>query len=151
MGPLYHLLKEEDRRRAAAEARRVLRPGGLLLASFISRYAPLRDVAKFEPDWIVEHQADAEAVLARGVLVAPTGFTDAYFAHPTEVLPFMKECGYEALDLVACEGVISMIEEKVNGLTGAAWEAWVDLNHRLGKDPSVHGGAEHLLYVGRRT
>ncbi len=35
-------------------------------------------------------------------------------------------------------------------LHGEAWEAWVTLNYQLGKDPSVHGGAEHLLYVGRK-
>jgi len=54
------------------------------------------------------------------------------------------------LDLIACEGVISMIEEKVNDLTGELWQAWVELNYRLGKDPTLHGATEHLLYVGRK-
>jgi len=62
----------------------------------------------------------------------------------------MAEAGFDALDLIACEGVVSMIEEQVNALTGQAWDVWVELNYRLGKDPSVHGAAEHLLYVGRR-
>jgi SAM-dependent methyltransferase len=38
-GPLYHLPAEDDRRLALAEARRVLRPGGVLLAIVISRHA----------------------------------------------------------------------------------------------------------------
>ena len=45
MGPLYHLLQEEDRKKALAEALRVLKPGGLMIASFISNYAPLQDYA----------------------------------------------------------------------------------------------------------
>lgn len=43
-----------------------------------------------------------------------------------------------------------MIEEKINELTGETFDAWVELNYKLGKDPSVHGAAEHILYVGRK-
>jgi len=152
MGPLYHLLADEECRRAIREARRVLRPGGLIFAAFITRYAPIRWAAKYGPGWIVEHRARLEQLLASGVLPAGPegGFTDAYFVHPTEIKPLMKGEGFETLDLIACEGVINMIETRVNELTGDAWEAWVELNYRLGRDPTVHGAAEHLLYVGRK-
>ncbi len=43
LGPLYHLTTREDRVRALAEARRVLRPGGVVVAAAISRYASLLD------------------------------------------------------------------------------------------------------------
>jgi len=62
-----------------------------------------------------------------------------------------RKCGFATLDLRACEGVVSQIEERVNTLAGELWQAWVDLNYRLGRDPSVHGCAEHVLYVGRKT
>ena len=42
-GPMYHLTRAEDRQQALGEARRVLRPGGLLLAMAISRFASLVD------------------------------------------------------------------------------------------------------------
>jgi ubiquinone/menaquinone biosynthesis C-methylase UbiE len=45
MGPLYHLLDPADRARSLAEARRVARPGGVIAATFISRHAPIVDVA----------------------------------------------------------------------------------------------------------
>jgi len=41
LGPLYHLLERTDRQRALAEAHRVVRPGGLVAASAIGRYASL--------------------------------------------------------------------------------------------------------------
>jgi ubiquinone/menaquinone biosynthesis C-methylase UbiE len=153
MGPLYHLLAEEDRRQALREARRVLRFGGLLFAAFITRNAVIRWAAKEEPDWIIRHPERLKALLSSGALrKAPgePGFTSAHFAHPNEIKPLMESEGFETLDLIACEGVVSMIEEKINELTDEAFAAWVELNYVLGKDPNVHGAAEHLLYVGRK-
>jgi S-adenosylmethionine-dependent methyltransferase len=40
------------------------------------------------------------------------------------------------------------MEELINQLTGEAWEEWVDLNYRLGQDPTLYGAADHLLYIG---
>ncbi len=42
-GPLYHLQEREDRLRALSEAKRVLRPGGLLFAAAISRISSFLD------------------------------------------------------------------------------------------------------------
>jgi SAM-dependent methyltransferase len=42
-GPLYHLTGTADRRQALSEARRVLRPGGRLLAMAVCRFASLLD------------------------------------------------------------------------------------------------------------
>jgi ubiquinone/menaquinone biosynthesis C-methylase UbiE len=42
-GPLYHLTRASDRQQTLAGARRVLRPGGRLLAMAICRFASLLD------------------------------------------------------------------------------------------------------------
>ena len=90
MGPLYHLLDEAERRQAVAEGHRVLKPGGLLFAAFISRYATLRWAAAHEPTWPLEHPELTEMILTTGAL-PPRGESDAefvaHFAHPTEVVP----------------------------------------------------------------
>jgi SAM-dependent methyltransferase len=43
LGPLYHLGERAERAKALAEAARVCRRGGLVVAAAISRYAPLLD------------------------------------------------------------------------------------------------------------
>jgi S-adenosylmethionine-dependent methyltransferase len=152
MGPLYHLLEEDDRRRAVREARRVLKTGGPLFAAFITRYAPIRYAAKHEPDLLLRGNPSAQELLETGVH-RPKGegsFTEAYFAHPGEIAPLMEGCGFRTLGMVGCEGVVSRIEDQVNELTGDMWEAWVDLNYNAGKDPYLYGAAEHLLYIGKK-
>jgi ubiquinone/menaquinone biosynthesis C-methylase UbiE len=148
--PLYHLLDAGDRAQAITEARRVLAPGGRFFAAYIVRTAVLRFWAKYDPMRVANDRHRYEEHLRTGEVRDNFGFTDVYVAHPAEITPAMEAAGFRALDLIACEGVISMIREKVNELTGDAWQTWVDLNYMLAKDPSNHGGAEHLLYVGEK-
>ena len=152
MGPLYHLLSHTDRVQAIQEAMRVLKPHGRLFAAFITRFAPFRYVANGEPDWLMGNQEYAQQLLETGVHnQPPTTFTKAYYVHPREVVPLMENQGLRTLCLIGCEGVVAGHEGKVNELTGEAWQAWVELNYKLGQDPSLHGAADHLLYVGEKS
>jgi S-adenosylmethionine-dependent methyltransferase len=151
MGPLYHLTAEADRCRAVREALRVLKPGGVLCAAFITRYAAVRDAAKRVPAWICERAEDLRQLLQTGVLANHDGgFTLSYSAHPSEVGPFFAALGLHPLALIAAEGLIAWGDEAVNATSGEVWDAWVALNYQLGKDPSVHGAAAHLLYLGMK-
>ena len=154
MGPLYHLLEARTRRQALAEAARVLRPGGVLLAAFITRYAVLRWFARNDPLWPAENRQEIESVLESGILPPrgePGSEFVAWLAHPVEVGPLVEGAGLELRTVLGVEGVVSMIETGVNGLEGDAWETWVDLNHRLAADPSIHGCVEHLLAVALKA
>ena len=150
MGPLYHLLDESDRRRAVGETVRIAKPGGIVAATNITRYAGIRWWAKHDPMQVVDHPSVYEEQIATGRTHDAVGFTDVYFMRPSELTALFTEAGVEHIVTVACEGVVSMILEKVSALEGEAWEHWVDLDYRLGKDPDTHGLAEHLLYIGRK-
>lgn len=148
-GPLYHLLVRAERERAVAAALQRLRPGGLLAATFVSRFAPFRDAAAREPLWILEDPAYTAQMLQTGIHDRGTRFAQAYFAHPSEIAPLMEQAGLMTLALIGVEGFVAGHEEPVNALTGEAWDAWVALNERLGRDPACLGAADHLLYLGR--
>lgn len=153
MGPLYHLLDEEERRAAVTEAYRVVKPGGPVFAAFIARYAGHRDAAAYYPEQAAESPELYRRLADTGVLSPPEDGSVrfvAYFAHPNEVGPLCREAGLDVVTVLGVEGVVSGHEEAVNALTGAAWEFWVDTNYRIAQDPTVHGGCEHLLAVCRK-
>lgn len=151
LGPLYHLFTGEDRRRAVAEAWRLLRPGGVVFAAALLRYAPMRWAAKHDPELLVREADATRAILEDGILVPPGGFVDAYCMNPGDLEPLMADGGFERRALLGCEGLVSFIEEKVNELSGPAWQAWVDLNYRAAHDPALLGASEHILYIGSKA
>ncbi len=150
MGPLYHLLAKEERKQAIQQALRVLRPGGLLAAAFITRFAQFRWAARFDPQWLPHDRAYTEQFVETGRHRLPGLFTDAYFAHPDEVVPLMEAEGLATVHLQGCEGAVSHLEEGINSLEGEDWNYWVQLNYHIGQEPSMYGASDHLLYVGRK-
>lgn len=151
MGPLYHLINLEDRVRCVQEAKRVLKPGGLMFAAFINRYGVFIDGAAKYPQLVYDNRVVWEQIWRDGVNPPPhDSFTDAYFAMPAEVLPLMEGQGFSTLKLLGLEGVVSGHEDAVNALSGDAWTYWVNLNYAYAQDPALHAASQHLLYVGKK-
>ena len=151
MGPLYHLLKHEERISALQEAWRILKPGGLIFAAFISRFGAFRDAASKGASWVLDNPATTEKILTTGIDISEgEGFTDAYFAHPDEVIQLGEAAGFETILRMGCEGVVAGHESFINSLEGDRFEYWVDLNYRLSKDPAAIGASDHILYIARK-
>ena len=87
-GPLYHLTDRAERLKALAEARRVLRPGGVLMAYAISRYASTMYGLFHGLVWEADYLQMIEMELASGQHRKPEKrnvFTTAFFHHPDEL------------------------------------------------------------------
>src|SRR5205823_7378599 len=89
LGPLYHLIDREDRLRALIEARRVLKPGGILFGVGVSRFASTMDGLRrgFLKDSSFADIVDQD--LKDGQHRNPTNhpeyFMDTFFHHPDEL------------------------------------------------------------------
>ncbi len=107
LGPLYHLHERADRVAALAEARRVVKPGGLVAAAVISRYASTIDGLRglLEQDGF---EASIERDLEDGRHTnperRPRWFTSAYFHLPEEVAGELQEAGLADVEVLAIEG-----------------------------------------------
>ncbi|MFC0600313.1 class I SAM-dependent methyltransferase [Streptomyces palmae] len=106
LGPLYHLLDREDRLRALREARRVVRPGGLVAAAAIGRYASLFEHTA--TTWLGTKPRVRESVadiLASGIHEpGRKGFTAAYFHTADQLADEMTAAGLDCLSVYGIEG-----------------------------------------------
>jgi SAM-dependent methyltransferase len=155
LGPLYHLTARADRLRALAEARRVLRPDGVLAAAAISRFASTCDglLRGYLDEPVFE--AIVEGDLRDGQHRNPTGrpewFTTAYFHLPDELTREVAEAGLRLQALVAVEGPAWMLPEIERRLADPdRREVVLRAIRRVETEPSLLGVSAHLLAVARR-
>ena len=154
MGPLYHLLEEEEREDAVREALSLLKPGGLLCASFILTTADLQFRMKY-PDnapILTENpsELDFRAALLRGESWSGDGFTRAHFSDVCDIEPFMARF---PLDPVVCfgqEGIMGPCEETIMKRTPEEIEEWLRFSETISMRREYWGFAEHLMFIGRK-
>lgn len=155
LGPLYHLPDRADRIRALAEAHRVLRPGGCLIAAGISRYASLLDGFSRELVRDPTFATIVEGDLADGRHSNPTDdplyFTTAYLHRPEELAAELRETGFDLEELVGIEGpfwcLASFAALWADGTTRSLMLKLLD---RVEREPGLLGASAHLLAVGRK-
>ena len=155
LGPLYHLLEGDERRGALAEARRIVRPGGVVFAAGISRFAALHDGLAREKLFEEGFREMAERDLATGVHLNPQQrpgwFTTAYFHRPEELETEMAAAGFSDVEVLGLEGLAGWLTN-----LGARWSderdrrVILDVLAALESEPSLRGVSAHLLGVGVR-
>ena len=155
LGPLYHLTERNDRLRTLTEARRVLRPGGVILAAAISRFASLIDGLKYG---LLEDPTFAQIValdLAEGQHRNPTDhpsyFTTAFFHHPRELAEEIRVAGLELETLLAAEGPAMLVPDLDDWWHDEARrQQLLALITHVETEPSLLGVSPHLMAIGRR-
>ena len=154
LGPLYHLTEQAHREAALAEAWRVLKPGGVVAAVGISRFAALLD--GLWKGWLGDptFRGIAERDLFDGQhrnpdhVRHPHWFTTAYFHLPDELTGEVSRAGFEAVSLYGIEGPGHLMQEH-----------WSDPDRReqmlfaaraVESEPSLSGLSSHLLAIGTK-
>ncbi len=154
LGPLYHLLERAERVRALAEARRVVRPGGLVVAAAISRWSPLfegllRGLTDV-PGFTEMLREDLTSGTRRGTQHHPFGFTTCYFHRPDEIEGELVDAGLTPVDVLAVEGVAHWIPDLHERLADQERRALVlELLARTEREPALLGATAHLLAVAQ--
>lgn len=156
LGPLYHLVRTEDRHVALTEAARVLRRGGVLMAAAISRWGSALDGLTRELLRDPNFARIVERDLVDGNHQNPTEqldyFTTAYFHRPEDLRKEVTDAGLEV--------------ERLYGIEGPGWilpdlaDRWnhperrnivIQVARMLESEPSMIGCSAHLMVVARKS
>jgi len=148
-GPLYHLTAAAHRQQALAEARRVLAPGGRLLAMAVCRFASLLD-GLYE-GWLDDPDfrpiVDQDLVDGQHRNPDPVGrpefFTTAYFHTPDGLAQEIQQAGFTGVAVYGVEGPGCPMRQE-----------WADPRRReqilfaarsVETQPSLIGFSDHLI------
>lgn len=154
LGPLYHLTRRADRIRALGEARRVVRPGGLVVTAAISRHAALLDLG-------AQGQVNPgnEARYAQGISVGAydgsNGFTAAYFHTVAELRDEWADSGLGQPEVFGVEGPLwpTVRHLTASGLPvpPALFDSALSVARIVERDPALLAASSHLLAVNSPT
>jgi ubiquinone/menaquinone biosynthesis C-methylase UbiE len=155
LGPLYHLVEREDRVACQREARRVLRPGGVVWGAGISHFASLFDSlahgffddSAFAP--ILER--DLSEGQHRNSTGNPIYFTDAFFHRPEELADEFLTAGFQNVELVAIEGpgwLADDFERLWNDPVQR--ERLLSAVSKVEHEPSALGASSHIMAIARK-
>jgi ubiquinone/menaquinone biosynthesis C-methylase UbiE len=156
MGPLYHLTARADRLKALHEAHRVLRPGGIVFAAAISRFASLLDGLTRnlvdDPAFCEILNTDLATGQHRNPGQHPDYFTTAFFHRPDEIADEIAEARFSLESVVAVEGAAWLSPNLADRMRDPGQRTQLlTLLRRVEQEPSLIGVSAHLLAIGRKA
>ena len=156
LGPLYHLTERADRLAALCEAHRILKPGGILFAAAISRFASLLDGLRQrwfdDPAFASIVERDLIDGQHRNPTNYPAYFTTAFFHHPQELEAEVKESGFLSTEILPVEGPLWLSQYVIDNFNDQGLRAqFLALMHRIEQEPLLLGATGHLLAIARKA
>lgn len=159
-GPFYHLKEEAERRRAAAAAVRVLRPGGLIFASFMPRAfwlgLALQTFVR-GPESSLAQLASLERFYRDGRFTGLRSpqLRESYFCQVDEIAPLWREAGVRQRRLLASNGVVAgwSRPETWNAFADRPAELrrrLLDLVYATAGDPHLLAMSDQILFIGEK-
>ena len=156
MGPMYHLIERANRLAALREAHRILKPGGILFAAAISRFASLFDGLSLglfkDPAFGTIIERDLTDGQHRNPTNHPEYFTTAFFHHPQELEAEVMESGFLYEITLPVEGPLRNFPYVIDNFNDPERrERFLALMRRIEHEPSLLGATGHLLAIGRKA
>ncbi len=157
MGPFYHLQDTFDRKIAAREISRVVRPGGYAFLAFVPRtYIVARCLA--DPEYFKSIAAPSELfnfwTNGRYDTSEPGRWTGAFCGKIGEMCDLFIDAGLERCQLVSSESVTMFMNmERLAAMIKMeepARSQFEKLILECAEEPEMSGLSIHALYIGKR-
>jgi len=151
MGPLYHLMSVQEQKNCICECKRVVKKGGVVIFSYLNRFAILPYVLK--KDMKHFNSKTIEMFLANKCTYWKKDdfcfFTDSYYHIPEEIDEIMKSLDINKLWHIGSDGLSYDYEEFVNSLNDNDLNTWLFYHFYICEQKSLLGVSQHGLYIGR--
>jgi len=150
MGPLYHLFKVEDREKCVIEAKKYMKPDGVIYASFISLTGGLNYYLDECPLEIIHETAlDLFDCMEADKSWSGTAFTEATFIEIDEIDPFFDRHGFKKITIFAQEGITAPRLRTIEAAMDEVRDFYLQLSLKLFEKKKYFLYSNHIMYIGK--
>lgn len=155
-GPLYHLLESDERQMCISEVSRILKPNGIVFASFIpylSGAVGVVDRALYFPDQVDGDNLSFVFKSGKFKNNANRGFQEGYYPTSDEIVELFKKNGFSKIMMRSIRGFGYTREEKLFELLEKdkkLFKNMIDLINRTSSDPAIIETCGHAIYIGKK-
>ncbi len=148
LGPLYHLIGDEEKLKALSEAKRVTKPGGLIFVAYLmneysilsycfdeDRIGGLMDRGAVDEDFHIQASAD-----------------ELYdYVRLDDIDRLNHEAGLERVTIFSPDGPADYMRTRLNQMSDETFARFIDYQKRVSERPDLMGAGSHVVDVVKVT
>jgi len=147
-GPMYHLYTFEDKVKALSEAKRVTKPGGIILVAYImNEYSVLTH--GFKDNCMKESIEKGKVDDAFHVIAEPEDLYD--YVRLEDIAAYNETVGLERIQIVAADGPANYMRQTLNAMDDETYELFIQYHLSTCERPELLGASAHTLDILRKV
>lgn len=143
-GPMYHLIGREDKLKALLEAKRVTKPGGIIMAAYImNEYSVLTYAFKEQHvlECLAEGKLDKE-------FKTVAGGEDLYdYVRTEDIDRLAKDAGLSRIKIFSPDGPANHMRQFLNRLSEEEFERFIDYQMAVCERADLLGASAHTVDI----
>ncbi len=146
-GPMYHLFGAEDKKQALAEAKRVTKPGGVILVAYcMNEYSVL--TYAFWEGHIRECMEDMRLTEDFHTISTPENLYD--YMRIEDINELLEASGLERIKILSPDGPASYMRPVINRMSDEEFECFVEYQMATCERMDLIGAGAHTLDILRK-
>ena len=144
LGPLYHLIGDEEKLKALAEAKRVTKPGGLIFVAYLMNEYSILSYC-FDEDRI-------GGLMERGAVDEDfhiqASQDELYdYVRLEDIDRLDREAGLERVTIFSPDGPADYMRTRLNRMSDETFARFLDYQKRVSERPDLMGAGSHVVDV----
>lgn len=143
-GPMYHLYTMEDKIKALAEAKRVVKPDGVVLVSYcMNEYSIL--TYGFKEGHIRESIASGKVSEEFHVQAEPEDLYD--YVRLEDIAAINAGAGMKRMEIIAADGPANYMRQILNAMDEETYRIFIEYHLKTCERPELLGASAHTLDI----
>ena len=151
LGPLYHLVSQENQDECLSECIRVAKTNGVIAFAYISPYSVFPcvirgDISRMSHE-LMKKIVDDKKICSNDLCCF---WTDSFYYLPEQIEQWLKNSGLTIEDHLATDGQSIAFQSLVNSMDDEEYKIWLDYHRKICRVPSILGTSNHGLVITRK-